>query len=80
MNRTCILHRVGKSRRWKDRKRRLDRDLMVKRMKELTRKGKRREEKTGQRFIGKWKTRRCKKGEGRKARRLENSSWIGNGN
>lgn len=44
------------------------------------RKEKRREEKTGQRFIGKWKTRRCKKGEGRKARRLENSSWIGNGN
>ena len=39
-----------------------------------------RKEKTGQRFIGKWKTRRCKKGEGRKARRLENSSWIGNGN
>ena len=38
-----------------------------------------REEQTGQRFIGKWKTRRCKKGEGRKAR-LENSSWIGNGN
>ena len=39
-----------------------------------------RKEKTGQRFIGKWKTRRCKMGEGTKARRLENSSWIGNGN